>query len=389
MNYIVIDTENSGAHRNKAHPFDPRNRLLLLGEKGKNWCNIHDIEYSGLPYGNAVRDVGERIRSNGVTVVGFNLKYDLHWLNRYGISVREDVKLWDCQAAEFLLSNQTWSYPSLGEACINRGVSTKKDILTEYLSQGLDVSDIPLGELTEYLEGDLVSTEELFLKQVDLIEAAGLSDLMDLQMQDLLVLAEMEWNGLKYDLQLSLEKAKELATEEATIIKNLDRLVMAPVGINWNSGDHISAILYGGKIGFDSKEPVGVYKTGAKAGMPKYRNVTTYTEFPRLVEPLASSELAKDGYWSTAENTLKELKPKGKAKEIIENLQTQSKINKLRTTYFEGIPKKFEFFGWEDGVMHPQINQCVARTGRLSSSNPNEQNMDPKVKECIVSRYNG
>ena len=164
-------------------------------------------------------------------------------------------------------------------------------------------------------------------------------------------------------------------------------MVASPIQLNWNSGDHISAALYGGKVNYETKEYIGVYKTGAKAGLPKYRTVTSFVELPRLVEPLEGSQLAKDGYWSTAENVLKELKPKGKAKEIIKLLQTQSKINKLRTTYFEGIPKKFEYFGWEDGIMHPQINQCVARTGRLSSSNPNEQNMDPKVKECIVSRY--
>lgn len=386
QNYLVIDTENSGAQRNKAHSFDYRNKLLLLGTRCKDRRNIYDIEYSGLPYGHHITDLQKSLDSVDL-LVGFNIKYDLHWINRYGAKLQEGINLWDCQLAEFLLSFQQDSYPSLEDSCLRRGVSLKKDILSEYINRGMDVSDIPLPELTEYLQGDLVSTEELYLKQVELIEKAGLSALMDLQMQDLLVLAEMEWNGLKYDIPLSTAKAEELSTQETEIITDLDRLVDCPIQLNWNSGDHVSAALYGGKINYETRECIGVYKTGAKAGQPKYRNVPSQIELPRLVEPLEGSALAKEGYWSTAENTLKELKAKGKAKEIIELLQTQSKINKLRTTYFEGIPKKFEYFGWEDGIMHPQINQCVARTGRLSSSNPNEQNMDPKVKECIISRY--
>lgn len=385
-NYLVIDTENSGAHRNKAHPFDPKNKLLLFGTRSTSSTGIYNIEYHVNPYGVHIRAIRDSIRHCDF-LVGFNIKYDLHWCRRYGIEIPQEIKLWDCQCAEFLLSAQTWQYPSLHEAALKRGVSSKKDILFEYLSQGLDVSDIPLGELTEYLGGDLTSTEELYLKQLDLIEKAGLWELMHLQMEDLKVLVEMEWNGLKYDLEKSKALGKKLEAEEAEITTNLNRLAMAPIAVNWNSGDHLSAVLYGGKIPIVEKEYIGVYKTGAKAGLPKYRNVGSHVEFQRLVEPLEGSELAKEGFWSTSEDTLKELKASGIAKEIIENIQHQSKINKLRTTYYEGIPKKFEEFGWDEGIMHGSLNQCVARTGRLSSSSPNLQNMDPNVKECIITRY--
>lgn len=392
-NYLVIDTENNGAQRNKAHPFDQQNKLLLLGAKRKDRSYIFNIEYDDTPYGSSLSAMGELL-SNADIIVGFNLKYDLHWINRYlggevpsGWMAGGVKRIWDCQAAEFLLSHQTWAYPSLHDAAVLRNVSAKKDILFEYLSQGLDVSDIPLGELSEYLNGDLISTEELFLKQVDLIEKAGLWELMDLQMQDLLVITEMEWNGLKYNVENSLHHAERLLDEETEIINRLNALVNSPVVLNWDSPDQLSAVLYGGKIVHVVKEPVGLYKTGAKIGQVRYRNVPTEITLPRLVEPLEGSELAKPGYWSTAESVLKELKPKGVAKELIELIQKQTKINKLRTTYFEGIPKKFEYFGWEDGIMHGQLNQCVARTGRLSSSNPNLQNMDPAVKVCVESRY--
>jgi DNA polymerase I-like protein with 3'-5' exonuclease and polymerase domains len=206
-------------------------------------------------------------------------------------------------------------------------------------------------------------------------------------MEDLKVLQEMEWNGIKYDLEKSIRLGEGLKAEETEITNRLSQLVTAPFDINWNSGDHLSAILYGGTVTYVVKEPLGVYKTGAKAGQPRYRNLPTEHTFQRLVEPLKGSELAKEGYWSTAEDVLKELHPTGIAKEIIESIQKQTKINKLRTTYYEGIPKRFEEFGWDDGCVHGQLNQCVARTGRLSSSNPNLQNNDKNVKECFISRY--
>lgn len=389
-NYVIVDTENSGAQRNKAHPFDPRNKLLLAGVRDRHsWTTIFDIDYSGLPNGTAIRTLGTRLLGNGVLIVGFNIKYDLHWLRRYGIPLGENVKIWDCQLAEFVLSNQTWQYPSLGESCGKRGVAQKKDTLQEYIGLGLDVSDIPLPELTEYLEGDLVSTEELFLKQVDLIREAGLWNLFRLQCQDLLVLADMEYNGMKYDLEKSKSLAQACQVEEDELARSLSGLVDPEIAphINWNSGDHLSAILYGGRISFDVRHENGVYKSGRNVGKPRYRIETIEYTFPQLVKPLQGSELKKDGFYKTDIDTLKGIKAKGVAKQIVNTSLRLSELSKLRGTYYEGIPKKFDEYGWEDSLVHGQLNQCVAVTGRTSSSNPNGQNITSDVKECFVSRY--
>jgi DNA polymerase I-like protein with 3'-5' exonuclease and polymerase domains len=385
-NYLVIDTENSGALRNKAHPFDPRNKLLLLGSRSNGVSSIFNIEYDDGPYGAYLDCVREQI-ANVDTIVGFNLKYDLHWLRRYGIEIPRKVKVWDCQLAEFILSRQTKSYPSLEHACATRKVPLKLGTLNHYIDLGIDVDGIPLPELTEYLEGDLISTEELCLKQIDLIEQGGYWELFDLHCQDLLVLADMEWNGLKYDIEKSNGLAASTFEEEATITAELAELVTAPFPINWNSGDHISAVLYGGTITYGDKEPAGYFKTGPRAGLPKFRNVERTHAFPRLVEPLDGSGLAKEGFYSTAEDTLKSLKASGLARSIIGKILSIASVNKLRTGYFEGIPKKFEHYGWEDGIMHGQVNQCVAVTGRTSSSNPNLQNQPKDAKECFVTRY--
>lgn len=393
-NYLIIDTENSGAQRNKAHPFDQKNKLLLLGLRRSGCTSIFDIEYTESPYGDSLRTLGEFL-GNADLLVGFNIKYDLHWLRRYlGPEASRrwlsgGIKIWDCQLAEFLLSNQTLQYPSLADTCLLRRVPLKKDTLKEYLGQGLDVSDIPLLELTEYLEGDLVSTEELFLKQVDLIREAGLWNLFRLQCQDLLVLADMEYNGMKYDLEKSKSLAQVCQVEEDELARSLSGLVDPEIAphINWNSGDHLSAILYGGRISFDVRHENGVYKSGRNVGKPRYRIETIEYVFPQLVKPLQGSELKKDGFYKTDIDTLKGIKAKGVAKQIVNTSLRLSELSKLRGTYYEGIPKKFDEYGWEDNLVHGQLNQCVAVTGRTSSSNPNGQNITSDVKECFVSRY--
>ena len=153
------------------------------------------------------------------------------------------------------------------------------------------------------------------------------------------------------------------------------------VPINWDSNDHCSAVLYGGTITEERREQVGVYKTGAKIGQPRYRISEQVYSLPRLFEPLPNTELKKEGYWSTDESILRQLKGK-----IPTLLNRRSELTKL-LDYYEGYPNLLTKMDWEGKVLHGQLNQCVARTGRLSASNPNQQNIAAEAKEIIVSRW--
>lgn len=383
MSAIVIDTECSGALRNNAHPFDRRNYVVALGCYNPN-------TNSSLHYYDNDDDVSTHIRNHipaiqkDSLVVGFNLKFDLHWLRRYGITLL-DHKLWDCQLAEFILSNQRTHYPSLNIALSRYNLPAKKDILQKYLDEGKDVNEIPKDELLEYLQHDLESTYQLFLRQQEDINKQY-RRIFSIQCVDLHVLQEMEWNGMKYDFEKSAELSNSSRGKEKELIKKLNDLVNVQY-INWNSGDHVSTVLYGGELDIEARVPVGVYKTGTKAGQPRFKVEHHKHPLPRLVEPLKGSELKKEGYWSTAEPILTELKAKGVAGKIVKLLLELSKLDKERSTYFDGIPKKAAYFGWNDSMIHGQINQCVAVTGRTSSSNPNLQNIPENGRECFVSRY--
>lgn len=385
---LTIDGEASGATRNKGHPFDPRNRLVSVGYLvGGDVYTGGYFDHNDAPYGDMARDI-QRAIDGADLLVGAAVKYDLHWLRRYGIRIPPKIKIWDVTIAHFLLAAQRHEYPSLDDILSHYGLPLKHSKIKEYWKNGVDTDAIPADELLPYMEYDIRGTYAVYERQRDDISSAGLSKLMWLCCADLFVLEEMEWNGMKYNKELSLEKAKELRVEEAGILNDLHRVTGWDF-INWESPQQVSSVLYGGKIETEKREPIGVYKTGQKVGQPRFRIVTEVHEFPRLIEPLPGTQLQKEGQFKTDEPTLSQLNATGKAKDIMERVLRLARIQQLKGTYYEGLLKKFDEFGWEDNLIHHQLNQCVAVTGRLSCTKPNLQNSDkdPDVRRCFISRY--
>lgn len=209
---------------------------------------------------------------------------------------------------------------------------------------------------------------------------------------DLLVLQEMEWNGMLFDAKNAEERAVLLNKEIAVLEARFKDLVGNAVSIT--SGDHISAILYGGIIEEVIKIPAGYYKSGTRKGEVKYANHVIQHTFERLVNPLkdtltANSKKKEDAkqIWSVGEDVLKQLKGSAKAKEIISIILEHRRIYKAVSTYLVGYGDLIKEMGWENNVLHPNFNQCIVKTSRLSSSKPNGQNMGDEIKQFIISRY--
>lgn len=154
---------------------------------------------------------------------------------------------------------------------------------------------------------------------------------------------------------------------------------------NFNSGDDLSAFLYGGDIHQVVKEHDGFYKTGKRVGEPKYRNVVYTHTLPQLYKPIKGSELKKEGFYATNEPTLKQLKGSHKVIDLILEL---SKLEKLNGTYYKGLPLLNKTMNWESGVLHGNFNQTQTATGRLSSSRPNQQNFASELQDIFVSIVN-
>jgi DNA polymerase I-like protein with 3'-5' exonuclease and polymerase domains len=200
---------------------------------------------------------------------------------------------------------------------------------------------------------------------------------------DLLVLQEMEATGLPFNEQLCAVRAQEVDDKVSKIKLQLSA-IYPNVPINFGSGDHLSAFLYGGIVKEDGKEHVGFYKTGERAGQPKYKNIIIEHILPRLYQPLRGSELQKEGMFATDEGTLRKLKGK---KNVVNLLLELSKLEKLNGTYYRGLVTLREQMHWPVGILHGQFNQTTAATGRLSSSKPNLQNFASELQDIFVSRY--
>jgi DNA polymerase I-like protein with 3'-5' exonuclease and polymerase domains len=317
-----------------------------------------------------------------------NAKFDLHHLRNLGVNFA-DKRIHDCQLVDFMLSGQTEAYPSMNSMAEKYGLPNKDDKIAAYWAQGIDTKDIPKDEIENYLRHDLETTKNIFLKQKEIVETRTptFKRLLSLANQDLLVLQEIEYNGFYFNEEACLSKGVELTTTinelrmELHDYHNIEEF-------NTESGDHLSALLYGGTIVIPRKELCGVYKTGVRAGEDKYGWRDFSYTLPRLFNPLPRTELKKDGYWATGEDVLKQLKSRDKAgKRVIEIILTLAKLEKMVGTYYNGLPKLRESMNWKPNMLHGNLNQVTARTGRLSSTKPNLQNISGDMKEVFTTRY--
>ena len=383
MKILSCDVETTTF--SKGNPFDLRNKMCLVGLYDGTEYNIYDIEYSETPYGSQLEEIKSKLDEADL-ILFFNMKFDGNHLRKYEIYY-ENYKVWDCQLAHFILGNQTQPYPSLDGVAEHYGLGAKLSTIKSYWDAGLQTNEIPLDELTDYLQQDLKLTYEVYLKQKEEIETTKphLAKLINVSMADTLVLADMEWNGLLYDFDLSKKKAEDLQEQ----IKGIDRILweMYPIsGLNWNSNDHLSCILYGGLLKIPCREAT---KRTLKDGTIKHgeRDGFSSREMVRLVEPLRGSECAKEGFWKTGGDILENLKASRLAKKIISLVSERAVLDKELNTYALGLPKLYNEKHYTDDIIHGRLNQCVTRTGRLSSSEPNLQNISGDILECFITRY--
>ncbi|MDE3022301.1 MAG: hypothetical protein KGI54_10610 [Pseudomonadota bacterium] len=373
MNVLALDTETSTW--NKGNPYDKRNKLVCYsfafgdGGSGALKWTLHNR-----------KSLEEDLKGIDL-VVGFNFKFDLAWFLKEGVGEIATKQIWDIQIAEFLLSNQTHRFPSLNETCEKYGLPVKLDVVkTEYWDKGIDTENIPWEVLSAYAEVDAELTLKCYYEQIKLMTPKQ-KKLCYLMCQDLVILQEMEANGIPFDEELCVSRSQEV-DEKIVQLKTFLASVYPGVPINFGSNDHLSAFLYGGVVKEDGKEHIGFFKTGAKAGQPKYKNIVLEHKLPRVYEPLKGSEMQKEGVFATDEGTLRKLKG---PKKLIASILELSKLEKLNGTYYRGLIKLREEMNWDPGLLHGNFNQTTAQTGRLSSSKPNLQNFASELQDIFVS----
>lgn len=360
----------------KGSPFDGRNFLVCLG-----WITEHGER--GIWFAGEPEDRMRAVLSLSDLWVFFNAKFDLHWI-RKTLEIQYPKRIYCAQVAEFVLNGQSPQYPSLDGVAESYGIPGKFDLVKrEYWDKGINTHKIPRPILTDYCLQDIEVTRKIYNLQQKRITPQN-KTLLSLEMQDLIVLEDVEWNGLKFNQEKVQEKEKELEREISELQKSLDIYHNVP-NFNWSSPAHLSALLYGGTIKEDRRIPIGTFKSGKKVGDVRYKVEKVVHNLPRMYKPPKGSELAKEGLWSVDEDTL--LSIKGGKKELIEKILKVKELSKRQSTYVAGLLKKHREQHQEAGYIHGQYNQVVAATGRLSSSSPNMQNFPEAILDIFETRF--
>lgn len=388
---LFLDVETTTF--NKGHPFDPRNKLVsyvtFSKRSGISFKHSNDPDFYS-----HIRDA---VLSSNI-LAGFNIKFDLHWLRRINVLPSTSTKIWDIQLGEFILSGQQNRFASLEDTYKSYGMDGKKSHeIEDYWNAGINTDEIPVPILEKRGIGDVQPLPELFSAQYAMLTPQQ-RKLVWLEGEDLKALADAEYNGIKFDMDKAQEKLQGLSHEIKLIHDRLDKCLPSgiPIGcFNWDSGDHLSAFLYGGTIEFKYVSEVLTYKTGQRAGESYNRWAVRSVDFPRRFKPLEGTEVAKTKdikdaqtrFYQTDGPTLKQLSTRNtEQRTILSLLDQRAKAIKVYEM-IESILNKMKDMNWENNYIHGQFNQNVVITGRLSSSGPNLQNTPPEVDELLVSRY--
>ncbi|NTU70006.1 DNA polymerase I, partial [bacterium] len=275
--------------------------------------------------------------------IGHNLKYDINVLANVGINVQG--AWFDTMIAYYLLhpgdrrfNLDDVSYSELGY----QKISIEELIGKKGKNQKL-MSEVPLETIAQYSIEDAVITYRLFEKLNILIDKEQQDRLFwEIEMPTSEVLSQIERNGVKVDTVFLKEMSKKLAKRIAEIEKKVCRL--ANCDININSPAQLKELLF---------------------------NKFNIAENPEIKKKLKK---LKSGGYSTDASTLEKIK---KEHSIIPLIIENREMSKLKNTYLDTLPK---LINKKTGRIHTSFNQTVAATGRLSSSDPNLQNIPVRTE---------
>lgn len=317
-------------------------------------------------------------------IIAHNAKFDLHWLEALNIPYNPE-SVYCTMVGEYVIRgcDPALSY-SLDTCCKRYGITDKIDRVKPYWESDIDTPDIPLSILIPYGEQDAVNAFILWQKQQPIIAKYGLHRIIRLEMDTVCTLQTMEQTGMVIDLDFFKKKEAECVN---ALIEVEDKLKSSfGYNINWGSGDQLSAALFGGTFQEDGIESVWKeYKTtGRKLITRKCKKDVTLQGF---FTPEPEWETKKQGVYKTDVSTLMQIKARTKhQKEVLRLIQLRSKLSTELNTFYIGWQKAI----CDDGLIHGTFNQTIARTGRLTSSHPNQQNLPRAkggVKNGIKSRY--
>ena len=263
--------------------------------------------------------------------IGQNLKYDIKVLAKYNIEVKG--KLFDTMLAHYLINpDMRHNMDVLAETYLNYTPISITELIGKKGKNQLSMREVPLEKQTEYAVEDADITLQLkehFEKELGEANTQKLFD--DIEIPLLRVLAAMELEGINLDKDFLNSLSDELNKD----IANLEGKIYQAAGEEFNIAS------------------------------PKQMGVILFEKMKLVDKP----KKTKTGQYSTSEDVLSVL---AKDHEIIRNILEYRGLAKLKSTYVDALPQQVEA---STGRVHTDYMQTVAATGRLSSNNPNLQNI--------------
>ena len=339
---FCFDTETTGTDASVAELVG----LSFAIEAGKAWYVPAPRDEAGCL---ALLEPFKRVlEDDGIGKVGQNLKYDILLLARYGVTVRG--ALFDTMLAHYLIDPDTrHGMDMLAENYLGYTPVPIADLIGPKGKKQGSMQDVDLEVIAAYAAEDADITLQLKTVFEPLLEQAETAQLArEVEFPLVYILADMERVGVRIDVEalekLSASLQKDVAAIEQTIYEK--------AGVQFN----IASPRQLGEVLFDKLQ----------------------------LDPKAKK--TKTGQYKTGEEVLLALAPKS---DIVKDILDFRQLQKLKSTYVDALP---QLIHPDTGRVHTSYNQAVAATGRLSSTNPNLQNIPVRtergreVRKAFIAR---
>ena len=288
--------------------------------------------------------------STQITKVGHNLKFDMNVLFKYNIKVQYPI--YDTMVAHYLINpDMRHNLNSLSESYLNYSPISIESLIGKRGKNQLSMKDISIEEITNYAceDADIaLRLKNIFDEELEKNQVKKIFNEIEIPM--ISVLNEMEAQGVKIDTKYLKKLEKEFETDLSILKEEIYK--KCGEEFNLNSPKQLGDIL------FDKL---------------------------RLV---SKPKKTKTGQYSTSEEVLSEL---ANDHDVIKKILDWRSLDKLQNTYVKSLPN--EVSNITDRI-HSSFNQTVTSTGRLSSNNPNLQNIPirtqngQKIRRAFVPRNN-
>ena len=284
--------------------------------------------------------------STEILKIGQNIKYDMEVLMNYG--VRMAAPMFDTMIAHYVLQpEQKHNMDILAETLLGYQTVHIDELIGPKGKGQKNMRDLSPADICDYAAEDADVTLRLYNVLKPRLKEAGVDDLFyKIEMPLVPVLAEMEMNGVRLDTKALAETSRTLTDRMKQIEQNIYNL--AGHEFNIASPKQVGEVLFG--------------------------------EMKIVDKP----KKTKTGQFVTSEEVLQQLRSKAP---IVDDILAHRGLKKLLGTYVDALPK---LINPHTGHIHTSFNQAVTATGRLSSSDPNLQNIPVRgedgkeIRKCFI-----